>query len=455
MKLNEEENNPLPKNILFDDDEILVVRLLTYKDACYYGSETRWCRDSEYSFISYVENGAIYLFINKEYGTKINLYVYDNYGSLTYWMSDSRNKPMKMDEFKRAFSGQKDLIDELVGKQDLIQTLKQFVKGKAEATDIKLSDDSITNVSKKTPLAQTELIIEFESRDELFESLDINEHDQAMFAFVKEGQWDFIDEYSLIDDFKEGYGSLYDFLNEENLQKMKEIAAIIVDGPVNLERQDYREKLAQSLFAVFPGYIEDILSEYRYYRDRDMNEVADFEISTEMNQFMEKIGFDMYSDNEVSTTVANLLMWVARFGFDKIDAKSLFNRIADSQGSSNLGGWSEDYWQYDKRDSFPENSMFHDLVGRALDNMIEILDEKGNLGEFNNFRNKIMAKFELNMWYDTPKEPSQKFRVTGFDYKDEPMVIITLFKDKNGNTYVKKLMNEEQFNLFLYQTELF
>jgi hypothetical protein len=454
MKLNEEEDS-LQKNILFDDDEILVVRLLTYKDACYYGSETRWCRDSEYSFRSYADNGAIYLFINKEYGTKINLYVYDNYGSLSYWMSDSRNKAMKMDEFKRTFSGQKDLIDELVGKQDLVQTLKQFVKGKAEATDIKLSDDSITTVSKKIPLAQTEIIIEFESRDELFESLDINEQDQAMYAFSKEGQWDFYDEYSLIEDFKEGYGSLYDFMNKENLQKIKEIAAIIVDGPVILERQDYREKLAQSLFAVFPGYIEDLLSEFKYYRERDMNEVADYEISLEMNEFMDKIGFEMYSVNEVSTTVANLLMWVARFGFEKIDSKSLFNRIAVSQGSRNLGGWSDDYWKFDTRDSFPENSMFHDLVKGNLDKMIEILDEKGNLGEFNNFRNKIMSKFELNMWYDTPKEPSQKFRVTGFDYKNEPMVIITLFKDKNGNTYVKKYMNEEQFNLFLHQPELF
>ena len=185
-----------------------------------------------------------------------------------------------------------------------------------------------------------------------------------------------------------------------------------------------------------------------------MNKVASESIHEELNGFMDGIGFEIYdSYSEVSTTIANLLMWAARYNFEKIDAKSLFNRIASSQPIL-PGGWSEDYWKYDTGKDFPENHPFHDRAERYLDNILESIAKKENIEEFNKFRDKIMDKHELNTWYNTPKEPSEKYKIMGFGLEDEPMIHIKFFQ-RRGRTYIDKKMTEEEFYLFLNQPELF
>jgi hypothetical protein len=452
MRLTEEDDSLKGQvQILFDDDNVLVVRLLTYKGACYYGSETRWCRESEYSFRSHSDDGAIYLFIDKPNGLKLNLYVSVN----NYWISDVRNKPVSLVSFKDNFPGQIELFEDLIGKKDFLQTLKQFVRGRASQSDIYMSDDSIETVFKNEPLAQSQVIIKFDGNDEFFESLEINEHDAAMISFVDAGEWDFYDGYTVMEDFKEGYrGVLYEWLNEENMAKLKEIGKILVGGSVDLDNEAYRASLANSLLGLVGGYTEDLLNEWIFYRDQEMNQVASKEINEELNDFMEKIGFEIHTPfYEVSTTIANLLMWAARYGIEKIDAKSLFNRIVSSQPTL-PGGWSEDYWKYDTGKTFPENHSFHGIAERYLDNILEAIVEKNNIQEFNKFRDKIMSKYELNMWYDTPKEPSEKYKIMGFGLEDEPMIHIKYFK-KNNKMYVDKKMTEEEFYIFLHQPELF
>jgi hypothetical protein len=453
MRLTEQDDSLKGQvQILFDDDNVLVVRLLTYKGACYYGSETRWCRESEYSFRSYSDDGAIYLFIDKPNGFKLNLYVNSD---SSYWISDVRNKPVSLTSFKGNFPGQIELFEDLIGKKDFLQTLKQFVRGRASQSDIYMSDESIKTVFKKEPLAQSEVIIELDSNDEFFESLEINEHDAAMISFVDAGEWDFYDDHTVMEDFKEGYGGvLFEWLNEENMSKLKEIAKILVGDPVNMDNTAYRASLANSLLGLVGGYTEDLLNEWMFYRDQEMNQVASKSINEELNDFMEKIGFEIHMPfYEVSTTMANLLMWAARYGIEKIDAKSLFNRIASSQPIL-PGGWSEDYWKYDTGTTFPENHSFHDRAERYLDNILEAIKEKDNIQEFNKFRDKIMSKYELNTWYDTPKQPSEKYKIIGFGLEDEPMIHIKYFK-KNGKMYVDKKMTEEEFYTFLHQPELF
>ena len=267
-----------------------------------------------------------------------------------------------------------------------------------------------------------------------------------------------MDSYTIEEDFKNGY-IIYHDLNNENMDKLKNIAEVVYPNfEFDLQSEDYKENLNKNLLDLFPKQIDWILSDYQSEKNSEMFSVAKDTVSKEIDEVLEKSGIEVYRQyDEIKTTVANLLMWATRLEIYKIDAKSLIKQIVEHNSNSRIGGWMENSYEFQNPEYFNETS-FNDTVSRQFDDILEILDssaeEDGNtIGEFINFRNRIIKNFDLNTWYVLPKKKNNRFRIEGFDREDMKIIVRVSLADKSNDKVLK--LSEENFHNLLYQPELF
>ena len=445
---------------LYEDDDVLVIRPKSHAASCYYGANTKWCTTTAGSsgyFEKYIKSGLLYYFIKKRENVKMALY--RNSEERKTEVYNAQDKLVSLEDLREQFPNQNDLIDELIGSGEFIKALRNFSKGKIDYRELEDSDESILKVKPSDPPGQSTIVIDFDEDEKFFKALDISEDDLWFLNAINShyNSYDFMDSYQIEQDFKEGY-IIYGELNEENNKKLKEIAELILpEEEFNMDNDDYRIKLSETLLSLFDSEMDWILGDYHTEKNSEMLETARTSIEKEINGFLESIGFIIYREyDEIATTPANLLMWSARLQLPKIDAISLFNQIIEYTGTGKLGGWSENSYEYQDYDNFDSNA-FNNTVERQFDKILEKLDEDEDAGgekikEFLGFRNRIVKKFGLNKWNKLPIDKNVGFKVEGFD-RENMKVIIRIEKQYKGMRQLK--LSEENFNNLLYSPQLF
>jgi hypothetical protein len=445
---------------LYEDDDVLVIRPKSHAASCYYGANTKWCTTTAGSsgyFEKYIKSGLLYYFINKKENTKMALY--RNTEERKTEVYNAQDKLVSLEDLREQFPNQNDLIDELIGSGEFIKALRNFSKGKIDYRELEDSDESILKVKPSDPPGQSTIVINFDEDEKFFKALDISEDDLWFLNAINShyNSYDFMDSYQIEQDFKEGY-VIYGELNEENNKKLKEIAELILpEEEFNMDNDDYRIKLSETLLSLFDSEMDWILGDYHTEKNSEMLETARTSIEKEINGFLESIGFIVYREyDEIATTPANLLMWSARLQLPKIDAISLFNQIIEYSGTGKLGGWSENSYEYQDYDNFDSNA-FNNTVERQFDKILEKLDEDEDAGgekikEFLGFRNRIVKKFGINKWNKLPIDKNVGFKVENFD-RENMRVIIMIEKQYKGMRRLK--LSEENFNNLLYSPQLF
>jgi hypothetical protein len=445
---------------LYEDDDVLVIRPKSHAASCYYGANTKWCTTTAGSsgyFEKYIKSGLLYYFINKKENVKMALY--RNSEERKTEVYNAQDKLVSLEDLREQFPNQNDLIDELIGSGEFIKALRNFSKGKIDSRELEDSDDSILKVKLSDPPGQSTIVINFDEDEKFFKALDISEDDLWFLNAINShyNSYDFMDSYQIEQDFKEGY-VIYGELNEENNKKLKEIAELILpEEEFNMDNDDYRIKLSETLLSLFDSEMDWILGDYHTEKNSEMLETARTSIEKEINGFLESIGFIIYREyDEIATTPANLLMWSARLQLPKIDAISLFNQIIEYTGTGKLGGWSENSYEYQDSDNFDSNA-FNNTVERQFDKILEKLDEDEDAGgekikEFLGFRNRIVKKFGINKWNKLPIDKNVGFKVENFD-RENMRVIIMIEKQYKGMRRLK--LSEENFNNLLYSPQLF
>ena len=445
---------------LYEDDDVLVIRPKSYAASCYYGANTKWCTTTKGSsgyFDKYIKSGVLYYFIKKKENTKMALY--RNTEDRKTEVYNAQDNLVSLDDLRESFPNQNDLIDELIGSGEFIKALRAFTRGKIDYRELEDSDDAILKVKPSDPLGQSTIVIDFDEDDKFFKTLDISEDDQWFLNAINStyGSYEFMDSYTVEDDFKQGY-VVYGDLNEENKEKLKEIAELILPGEeFDLDNDDYKVKLSDTLLSLFDNEIDWILSDYTSEKNSEMLTTARNSIENEVNNFLESIGFTLVRDyDQIATTAANLLMWSTRLQLPKIDVISLFNQIVEYSGTGRLGGWHENSYEYQDYDNFDSNA-FNNVVERQFEKILEKLDEDEDdsgekIKEFLAFRNRIVKKFGLNKWNKLPIDKNVSFKVEGFDREDMKLTIM-LEKQSKGMRRLK--LSEENFNNLLYSPQLF
>jgi len=445
---------------LYEDDDVLVIRPKSHAASCYYGANTKWCTTTAGSsgyFEKYIKSGLLYYFIKKRENVKMALY--RNTEERKTEVYNAQDKLVSLEDLREQFPNQNDLIDELIGSGEFIKALRNFSKGKIDYRELEDSDESILKVKPSDPPGQSTIVINFDEDEKFFKALDISEDDLWFLNAINShyNSYDFMDSYQIEQDFKEGY-VIYGELNEENNKKLKEIAELILpEEEFNMDNDDYKIKLSETLLSLFDSEMDWILGDYHTEKNSEMLETARTSIEKEINGFLESIGFIIYREyDEIATTPANLLMWSARLQLPKIDAISLFNQIIEYTGTGKLGGWSENSYEYQDYDNFDSNA-FNNTVERQFEKILEKLDEDEDAGgekikEFLGFRNRIVKKFGLNKWNKLPIDKNVGFKVEGFD-RENMKVIIRIEKQYKGMRQLK--LSEENFNNLLYSPQLF
>lgn len=445
---------------LYEDDDVLVIRPKSYAASCYYGANTKWCTTNKGSsgyFEKYIKTGLLYYFINKKENTKMALY--RNTEDRKTEVYNAQDILVSLDNLRESFPNQNDLIDDLIGVGEFIKSLREFTRGKIDYRELEDSDESILKVKPSDPLGQSTIVINFDEDEKFFKALDISEDDLWFLNAINShyNSYDFMDSYQIEQDFKEGY-IIYGELNKENSAKLKEITELILpEEEFNMDNDDYRIKLSETLLSLFDSEMDWILGDYHTEKNSEMLQTATTSIEKEINGFLESIGFIIYREyDEIATTPANLLMWSARLQLPKIDAISLFNQIIEYTGTGKLGGWSENSYEYQDYDNFDSNA-FNNTVERQFDKILEKLDEDEDSGgekikEFLGFRNRIVKKFGINKWNKLPVDKNVGFKVENFD-RENMRVIIMIEKQYKGMRRLK--LSEENFNNLLYSPQLF
>jgi hypothetical protein len=357
---------------------------------------------------------------------------------------------------RKIFENQEDEVDAPV---NFIDGLKKYSRGEIDRYELQDMDESITLIPKN-PLGSSLIVIDYENDSDFLKLLDLSEDDMWFESMVNSSysDYEFMDYSQTKDDFLEGY-TVLQYFNEENNEKLKLISDLILpEKEFNLNNEDFRVQFSKLLYDLFEDEVDDIISQFTYDKNSEMTQVAQKTINEELHEPLEKLGFDFYQKyDRISTTITNLRVWALRLGIKDADAMTLVSKIfEDNQSNSNVGGWADMMYEFQDDKYFDDNG-FNNYVGGKLDKIIESLEEEieqGGLtiGEYLNFKNRILKKFEFDTWYKLPKDPKIKFKIDGFD-REEIRVIVLINHPIKG---VKKLnLTEENFYNLLYQPELF
>ena len=438
---------------IYEDADVLVVRPKSHAASCYYGANTKWCTTQTGNpgyFEKYSRDGNLYYFLNKKTNDKMALYRNESERQTDVYNSQDRN--VSIEDLRETFPNQNELIDELLGIGEFIKKLRDFSRGKASTKELEDSDSSIIEVIPADPRGQSKIIFDFGDDDNFLKMLDLSDDDIWFFNVINShySDYDFIDSYTVEEDWKEGY-IVYGDLNDENMEKLKQISEVILPSKkFNLNSEEYRQELSSVLLDLFERETDNILSDYFVEKNREMTITARESINKELEKVVEDIGFYFKRKyDEVYTTPANIVMLAAKLGINKIDAMSFIKQLIETY-AGNIGNWAEDQYEYQDYDNFDKDS-FNNEVERQLDSIIEKLEDDVNVTEFLEFRKKILSKYDIDKVYKLPKDESIKFRIKNFD-KDNIQVVVEFGGTKG---VITRKFNEEQFNNLLYQPELF
>jgi hypothetical protein len=250
--------------------------------------------------------------------------------------------------------------------------------------------------------------------------------------------------YSVTDDFKNGYIIFYE-LNEDNIEKLKQISRYIFPKKFDLENEEFKTEFAEKLLTSFKRQTQDILDDYHTEKNREMTQVAQERIEKELNDYV--------ADDEFTTTVANLVMWYIRENSLQLSIDELLPKIF-STNSNSIGGWQENSYEYQDSQKFDSVS-FNNYVERQLDDILEKIEE-GYDGDFNiqdyvNMVDRVSKKFEVGRWHNLPKKKDVRFYIENFEMNPNK-VIVKLSKALQQR---ELKLSEENFYHLLYQPTIF
>lgn len=439
---------------IYEDSDVLVVRPKSHAASCYYGANTKWCTTQKGNpgyFDKYFRDGNLYYFLDKKTGLKMALFRNEKERITDVYNAEDRN--VDLEELREQFPNQNDLIDELLGMGEFVKKLREFVRNQTSVRDLENSDGSILEIIPADPLGQSKIVFDFGDDDNFLKFLDLTDDDIWFFNVMNShySDYEFMDSYTIEEDWKEGY-IVYGDLNDENKEKLKKISEVILPSKeFNLNSDEYRQELSSVLSDLFERETDNILSDYFAEKNREMTITARESMNNELDKALESIGFAFKrKHDEIYTTAANLLMWTAKYGITKIDAMSLIQKLLEDHGG-NIGNWAEDQYEYQDYDNFDSKS-FNNYVERQLDSILEKLEEDETLDDFIEFRKKILSKYKINVWYELPKDKKKSFKIKDFDRDD--MTVSVEMRTPEGGFETKKY-SEEQFYNLLHQPELF
>jgi len=337
---------------------------------------------------------------------------------------------------------------------DTFMALRDYVKGKIEKWELEDSDPDIYHVREdRSNPGQSVLKLGFND-DKFWERVGLSEDDIWFMKAINShySDYEFMDSYTITDDFLHGYIIFYE-LNEDNIEKLKQISRYIFPKKFDLENEEFRSNFAEKLLSSFKRQTEDIIDDYHSEKNSEMLQTAQESINKELVDYFNEFGFTYVADDEFTTTVANLIMFYIKENEIHEPISKLLPKIFSSNKSS-IGGWSENSYEYQDSKNF-DNDSFNNYAGRKLDEIIDKIedgaDDNFDIKEYLNMVDRVSKKFEVGRWHTLPKKKDVRFMIENFEMNPNK-VVVKLSKSLQQR---ELKLTEENFYHLLYQPTLF
>jgi hypothetical protein len=337
---------------------------------------------------------------------------------------------------------------------DTFMALKDYSRGKIQKWELVDSDPDIYHVGEdRSNRGQSTIKLGFND-DKFWGRVGLSDDDVWFMNAINSpySDYEFIDSYSIKEDFRNGY-SIFHELNEDNIEKLKQISRYIFPMKFDLENDEFKSGLSEKLLSSFKNETQDILDDYQSEKNREMTQVAQESIEKELTNYFNDFGFTYVADDEFTTTVANLVMWYIKENMVHVPIAELLPKIFQTN-KIDVGGWLDNSYEYQDSEKFDSDS-FNNYVGRKLDDIIEKIedgyDDNANIQEYIDMVDRLSRKFQLNKWFNLPKKREVRFAIENFEMNPNK-VVVRLQKDLKQRTLK---LSEENFYHLLYQPTLF
>lgn len=343
-----------------------------------------------------------------------------------------------------------------------LQSLTRFLKGKISKEHFVFSEDSLKNIDLATPIGNSVLVFElnYDDEEKFLKSIGLRLDDVRFLQQLMSNGGYYSNYYSSqneMEDFLEGR-TFDSFLNEENIKKLNLIANYIYPSvPFNRDSIDYFSKLAEIIDTMFPSEVSDIVNFLTDEKESALGSSLKDKIEDEINSYLEDYNIKIISKwDRFQIKASDLLKIYYMVGDDESSPLGVLKKYFQ-KSDRGIGNWQEDIYNFEDWD-YLDNKAINRYISQKFDDIIEFIEsDESGMREFLALRNRILSKFQLNVWYDLPKNDRYIFMIRGFD--KENLKLRVGLKDKfiylNKNPLRLIELSEQNFYYLLYQPTLF
>lgn len=334
--------------------------------------------------------------------------------------------------------------------------LRNYVKGKIDAHQLIDADKLFDSIKENYRYPAESIIrIDFRNKEDLLKTLGLADDDIYFYFDVTSpyNSYEFIDHYSAIEEFSDGYG-FYNYLDEENMITLSQIARAILPKKFDITDTDYLKDLSAVLLQNFKRETEDIIDDYAAEKNYQMNREAYKVVEKELKDYTDSLGFEV-TDTGLRISVGQLIHLYLMENAIHIPLNKLLEKVFESD--KQYFGWNDDIYEYANDADF-DSVGFNKYAGRILDNILDRIVDAGeelgvDISDFTSMTARIEKKFKTGEWYILPKDTTKqtRFKVEGFEF---PNMKISVSLQKGLKQKTVSLSEQNFYNL-LYQPSLF
>ena len=435
--------------ILYEDDEVIFLKCLSYESAKYFGPSFLWKKWGTHKY------GDTFIVVDKKGNqwspTKSYVISVGEYG--THYLDDE-DQEIKSSELFNQFPQIENIVYKTIPVQNIYQLLKKIQSGeKYPEHTLNRYDDLISGFkfNEKSP-GKSMIKLTFDDNEDYFKLFDLNEDDiwflRNLYSYYGNYDMGFYHSDYAYQDWKEGY-LIYEIGGEARAKLMELVSYFIPN--VNDLNDDTAQKISKLLIDTFPRMTENIIDDYQSEKEQCMSRTAEKEITNDLsNPFVNYGIFERTTFHSYVTTVNVLISLYKLYKDTDLTLQELLSKLGHEL---NVGPYHEYMYEYGC-DDFDHES-FNSYALSQIEKMIEEIEESdrfSNLDEFKKTNFEIRKKYEFNKWYPTPKDKELKFIIRTIDPKTNKIEIVTQRQFEGGKT---RSLTLDEFNSFLYNFELF
>jgi len=451
INMEEEEKKDAYDNvdIIYEDDDVIFVKIYNTDAAKYFGPEYLSRRYNYYS------RGNLYVIYDKNTNTK---FVIHDLGSGKINVLDGGEHDKTMSVIEDKYPVLKEKLTEIFGGNTIYSVLKQIKNGlDIDEYELNEFDNLITKIRiNPSNLGSSTVELKFDSETDFFKIFDLDDDDISFLDEIFNGgyysDYIFYSYDNAEQDWNEGY--IAGNFNEENMGKFKTIINFLSPGLIRKKNSDFEYDASKLIYNTFDSDINNIIIEYQNLMDECTLNDAKKEIKSEISNPFKLYGIIEITPFYKYKTSINVLLYL----FEKTNLKlgGITDVLKKIMEKKSIGPYAEYRYEFGCKNF--DNDGFNKIVSDTLDDILEKMENVEFFADIEGYKdvlNKVLEKYPIGETFKLPRDKDKSFRILSVDPKTNKILLFyNNYKGMKGNVEKRKLTIDEFFS-FLYSPELF